>query len=1652
MKKILKKVMLAVGGPILMVALLFSVLPVAAQGPAVVVQESDDIVGSFMVETMTLQDGVQLDKITITGSSTPPPGIARNVVNDMEPHQQTALTSLSNVPAFDWVYGCSATSAAMMAGYYDNNGYPNMYAGPANGGVCPMTNATWGTGESPLSATHQGFDGLGVKGHADDYYVSYLSGLQDPYITGPWTQHTYADCTGDYMYTNQSALGNDDGSTTFYNYTNGNPTPWSVLPPPTYYDGGAGLKLFMEARGYTVSNEYNQYIQGYTPPGYPQIVAPFGFTYDDYKAQIDAGRPVLIHVEGHTMLGYGYDDTMSNLVLIHDTWDYINHSFIWGSTYSGMLHYGVTVLELGDPVPDKDYGDAPEGDQPGSAIAYPSTGVTGQFPTCISVPTAGYVEHGLGWAHFVNPAGSVPAWDAEADGNAGACPGCFSPYDLDEGYLDGDAGLMFPEPFTINPAGSVVPCTNSNGTSLGQTCQMAGWGTDVDIDLNNAMPVDGYVNVLMDWNQDGQWSYDPTTQCAGVPVPEHVLVNWPVPQGYSGPLSGLMPPNFQIGPNAGYVWARFTISESAVDQGWTGSGIFEDGESEDYLLLIDSNVKWSQPPDLNDTGIDIRVCPDEITTPDPDQLRIVADDWECTKTSWLTDIHFWGSWNMDEYPQQDPITNLHLSVHTDITADENPNGWSKPGTEVWSIDLPPEAYSGTIAAIVPSEHFWDPVTDYHGGDTQVWRYDIDIPIELAFLQQGTPTKPIVYWLDIAATVNYPPDPTLGFGWKTSTNHWNDAAVYWDNRQGDWMKLVYPPFVEMHAGEPIDMAFELTFEDFEATYDWGDAPDPSIGGTFPTVYANMGPSHLITSLYMGTNIDAEANGQPDPSATLDDITGVPNDEDGVTFSAMQVGQSANATVTSTGNGFVDAWIDFNIDGDWVDPGEYLSGASYPVVAGPNVLPFTVPADATVGATFARFRLSSTGGLSYDDPSGVGAPDGEVEDYMVDIAEPVEGFDFGDALDPPYETLWARLGARHIINTSFYLGNLIDMEPDGQPDPAAMGDDLVGIPDEDGVIFVPTSPLMPGKETAIDVICGPTPGLLDAWVDFSGVNSWADAGEQIFVNQPLVPGVNTLKFTVPAGAVVAPTVARFRLSSSGGLSYTGAAADGEVEDYLVNIVPAGPIYVDIDAIGYNTGGSWTDAYVNLQDALAIAVSGDEIWVADGTYTPVPAGGPGLRTDAFSLKNGVGVYGGFSGVETVRSQRDWATNVTILSGDIGTPGVNTDNCYHVCSNANVDPTAIIDGFTIEDAYADGGAPNDSGGGMLNYPDASPTVTNCVVKNNYVGFAGGGMFNYQNSSPVVTNCTFWNNTASQGGGMDNGLNASPIVTNCTFNANTGVTGGGMDQWVASAMPIVTNCIFWGNIGGEITGVGVPTVTYSDVQGPLFTGIGNINGTPMFVNAVTGDFHLQGISPCLDTGTNSAAVVTTDFEKDNRIIDGDQDGKAIVDMGVDEAETVVIRVDLCDMGSRPVPVGWEVQALIAFFDTTATSTEVLDPATYALHQFPDTFTYNATLNKAEYICAPVAPGIYDITVDGFHTLMNWKQDVNCNSTVAVDVGTLTEGDVDDDGTIGVPDIQAFSAGWLSTCADPWYDNRCDFDYSCDIGVADIQCFSWLQSSPIIVP
>jgi flagellar hook capping protein FlgD len=232
-------------------------------------------------------------------------------------------------------------------------------------------------------------------------------------------------------------------------------------------------------------------------------------------------------------------------------------------------------------------------------IAYPSTAVIGHFPTCINNPL-GFVVHAT--AHTEVRFGNKV--DFENDGNAGPC--IWPPYDKDECFNDGDAGLILPDGYTIiGSPGIEVTCAGQPGRPLGRPCTAATWGPAGNIDINvvNTWPGTMFVNLLIDWDQNGVWAGG--SSCGAALAPEHVLMNFPVPSGYIGSLSGLGPPSFLIGPNTGFVWARFTIGEVPVAAGWNGAHIFDLGETEDYLLRVSATGTDTQQPPRRRLGLEL---------------------------------------------------------------------------------------------------------------------------------------------------------------------------------------------------------------------------------------------------------------------------------------------------------------------------------------------------------------------------------------------------------------------------------------------------------------------------------------------------------------------------------------------------------------------------------------------------------------------------------------------------------------------------------------------------------------------------------------------------------------------------------------------------------------------------------------------------------------------------------------------------------------------------------------------------------------------------------------------------------------------------------------------------------------------------------------
>jgi hypothetical protein len=145
-------------------------------------------------------------------------------------------------------------------------------------------------------------------------------------------------------------------------------------------------------------------------------------------------------------------------------------------------------------------------------------------------------------------------------------------------------------------------------------------------------------------------------------------------------------------------------------------------------------------------------------------------------------------------------------------------------------------------------------------------------------------------------------------------------------------------------------------------------------------------------------------------------------------------------------------------------------------------------------------------------------------------------------------------------------------------------------------------------------------------------------------------------------------------------------------------------------------------------------------------------------------------------------------------------------------------------------------------------------------------------------------------GGGILN-ESSSPALTNCSFSGNS---AGGIYNHRSSL--ILTNCIFWGNINSQIVNLdneSSPVVTYSIVQGG-FTGTGNLDQDPLFVDATNGDLHLQAGSPAIDAGLTSANTTTVDLDGKPRIVNG------TIDMGAYEFQGTTSPVVITSVTANP--------------------------------------------------------------------------------------------------------------------------------------------------------
>ncbi|MFN0034271.1 MAG: choice-of-anchor Q domain-containing protein, partial [Saprospiraceae bacterium] len=256
-----------------------------------------------------------------------------------------------------------------------------------------------------------------------------------------------------------------------------------------------------------------------------------------------------------------------------------------------------------------------------------------------------------------------------------------------------------------------------------------------------------------------------------------------------------------------------------------------------------------------------------------------------------------------------------------------------------------------------------------------------------------------------------------------------------------------------------------------------------------------------------------------------------------------------------------------------------------------------------------------------------------------------------------------------------------------------------------------------------------------------------------------------------------------------------------------------YVDWNAAGQSNGQSWADAFLDLHDALALALSGDEVWVAEGTYRPSATND---RSARFQLSSGAKLYGSFAGTEMLLEERQLDQHPSILSGDIGIVGDSLDNSYTILHLAHPDLGTWVDGFTFRCGQADNPAlPNFQAGtsGAAIFMDgansiAYPTIQHCAFEHNTARSNGGAIYveggGTGSVAPILKNCRFYKNRSflgSGGGVYRNGgswVERPSDIENCQFIENWAERSGGglyLNDSERSDTAHIVGCQFKGNV-----------------------------------------------------------------------------------------------------------------------------------------------------------------------------------------------------------------------------------------------------------------
>lgn len=672
---------------------------------------------------------------------------------------------------------------------------------------------------------------------------------------------------------------------------------------------------------------------------------------------------------------------------------------------------------------------------------------------------------------------------------------------------------------------------------------------------------------------------------------------------------------------------------------------------------------------------------------------------------------------------------------------------------------------------------------------------------------------------------------------------------------------YNPNGTDRGGVYILFGVPLSAED-----DYGDAPDDAqtgFGGSYPTTLGNNGARHTATGPTLGLERDADFNGVPTPAADGDEVNATLDDEDGVTFVSSIINHpSGISTSTLTVNlqnpnavsNRLDAWIDFNRDGDWLDTGEQIFvNQDLGVTAGNRTFEFVVPAGNFAGNTYARFRLSTTGGLS---PTGAAA-DGEVEDYQVTInradgssAASVETSGGGTT------TVGITAGNLHVSRDDITLFSIPNIDP-GTGDPGVFVDLAINGTDADDdlllVDFTGGDPFASGSTLAFNGGVGGNDALQLTGGTFDTVThtmSASDAGTVSFNPQPEspIPGL----FYTGLEPILDELITTHRVFTFAGGTETislvdSGGADGmstidsELSESVTFTNPTGSLTIDAGS------GDDTINLTSFDGAFAAALN---VFGLDGTDT--------LNVDAPLAFGSVGIALAATTVNINQPIDAGAADLDIQA-DTLVVGAAVSGTAFLSIQSNTPTLAVGVG---------------GGSGVLNLDDTELGL----IQDGFAGIVIGG------GAVDIDSSTFHDNVAFAG----ESISVTELAAgsnNVTLTALNGITEGGN-----AGTDIVGNIVTLNSPNGVIgTSVQSPVTTDAVVlatdtsfgSGDQF--LSEVNTTKVGLNAGSGTAHLFGATAVYDAGIDALHESTTI----------NIDGKAT--LGIGSTNNTVARVILTD-------------------------------------------------------------------------------------------------------------------------------------------------------------